>query len=148
MRFIGFSNKDFPVIPRALSMPEGHGKFILLLNDRLQPAHEGVLLAGDIDRHALLLALYRGLTSDLRADLTVEEVEKKVLQPIYALVGRSLVPAAGRYYFSTKHACHVGWGSAGWGIHHAPSVPNLAEVVKEVLTEGLENEPKLWAKTE
>jgi hypothetical protein len=127
MHFIGFSNKDFPSVPPLLRMDDGYGKFVLLLNDRLQSAYEGIILAGGIDRHALLVALHLGLTSGLRADLAAEEVDSVVLNPIYQ---------------------NVGWGSSGWSIYDPPSDPNLVEMIKETLTNGLKNNPRLWTKAE
>ena len=146
MRFVGFSKTDYPSIPPVLRMNDGYGKFVLLLNDRLQPPSEGILLAGDIDRHALLVALYLDKVLGLRSDLTTEEVDKIILNPIYASVGRGLVPSAGRYYFSSKQVCHVGWGSSGWAIYDPPLDKNLTETIKTVLEDGLKNESRLWAK--
>ena len=148
MNFIGFSNKDFPSIPPVFCMGAGEGKFVLLLENSRQPWNEGTLLAGDVDRHALLVALHFDLVSGLRVDMKYSDMDGVVLQRALS-VGRGLVLAAGRYYFSVDHVCHIVWGSQGYSVnlHGAPlDPPGLAEAVKETLTNGLKNDPRLWAK--
>ena len=148
MNFVGFSNKDFPKIPPAFRMDGGSGKFVLLLKNAQQHWQEGDLLAGDIDRHGLLVALHLGLPLALRTDLEEEDMDGIVLREALA-VGRGLIPAAGTYYFSTDQVCHIRWGSHGYGVNlygNLPKPPEMAGVVKETLTNGLKNDPRLWSR--
>ncbi len=108
--------EQHPEVPEELRLPHGNslrGKFVVL--------DDGTFLVGNIDRHALLVALFTKhplLQTDVWECL--REIEKNY---------HATVIAAGKINYDGS----VSWGSMGFEITEAPTDQILKQEIEKIL---------------